>query len=174
MIRSGSFRAHAAVAAAAAVLLLVVATTAQAGDGQRRRARRAAAAAAAARPVVPTARVVDPVYAGRLGTFNPTPAILVQGNYPVGGGYSPLGTYGETTMSLYGPFSSMRTTTAPVQVYTRGYDGVVRTGTAISTSYPNLPALSPVAYPTRANNYYAPRVRENPAETSAYMWLDQN
>lgn len=173
MIRSGSFRARAALAAA--VLLLVAATTTQAGDGQRRRARRAAAAAAAAaRPIVPTARVVDPVYAGRLGTFNPTPAILVQGNYPVGGGYSPLGTYGETTMSLYGPFSSMRTTTAPVQVYSRGYDGVVRSGTAISTSYPNLPALSPVAYPTRANNYYAPRVRENPAETSAYMWLDQN
>lgn len=173
MIRSGSFCAR--VVLAAAVLLLVVATTTHAGDGQRRRGRRAAAAAAAAaRPVVPTARVVDPVYAGRLGTFNPTPAILVQGNYPVGGGYSPLGTYGETTMSLYGPFSSMRTTTAPVQVYSRGYDGVVRSGTAISTSYPNLPALSPVAYPTRANNYYAPRVRENPAQTSAYMWLDQN
>ncbi|MHB1561372.1 MAG: hypothetical protein ACYC61_28325 [Isosphaeraceae bacterium] len=169
MIRSRSSCAHAALAAA--VVLLVAATTTQAGDGHRRRARRAAAAA---RPVVPTARVVDPVYAGRLGTFNPTPAILVQGNYPVGGGYSPLGTYGETTMSLYGPFSSMRTTTAPVQVYTRGYDGVVRSGTAISTSYPNLPALSPVAYPTRANNYYAPRVRENPAENSAYMWLDQN
>ncbi len=167
MIRSRSFCAR--VAVAAAVVLLVAATATRAGDGQRRRARRAAA-----RSVVPTARVVDPVYAGRLGTFNPTPAIMVQGNYPVGGGYSPLGTYGDTTMSLYGPFSSLRTTTAPVQVYSRGYDGVVRSGTAISTSYPNLPALSPVAYPTRSNYYYAPRVRENPAEKSAYMWLDQN
>lgn len=173
MIRSRAFGVRAVLAAA--VVLLVAAPIIQAGDGHRRRGRRAAAAAAvAARPVVPTARVVDPVYAGRLGTFNPTPAILVQGNYPVAGGYSPLGIYGEQTMSLYGPFSSMRTTTAPVQVYTRGYDGVVRSATAISTSYPNLPALSPVAYPTRSNHYYAPRVRENPADKSAYMWLDQN
>ncbi len=99
---------------------------------------------------------------------------MVQGNFPVGGGYSPLGIYGEQTMSLYGPISSLRTTTAPVQVYTRGYDGVVRPATSISASYPNYPALSPVAYRTRSNDYYAPRIRENPAENSAYMWLDQN
>ncbi len=167
MIRSRAFPARALLAAA--VVLLVAGPISHAGDGHRRRARRAAA-----RPVVPTTRVVDPVYAGRLGTFNPTPVIMVQGNYPVSGGYSPLGIYGEQTMSLYGPFSSMRTATAPVQVYTRGYDGVVRPGTAISGSYPNLPALSPVAYPTRSNYYYAPHVRENPAEKSAYMWLDQN
>lgn len=171
MIRSRACCARAVLAAA--VVLLVGADISHAGDGHRRRARRAAAATAS-RPVVPTARVVNNVYAGRLGTFNPTPAILVQGNYPVSSGYSPLGIYGEQTMSLYGPFSSLRTTTAPVQVYSRGYDGVIRPGTAISTSYPILPALSPVAYPTRSNHYYAPRVRENPAEKSAYMWLDQN
>jgi hypothetical protein len=117
---------------------------------------------------------MDPVYGDRLGTFYPTPAIIVQGNYPVGGGYSPLGIYGEQTMSLYGPLSSLRTATAPVMTYTRGYDGVVRPAESISTSYPNLPQLSPLAYPTRANDYYAPRFRDQPGLESAIEWLDHN
>jgi hypothetical protein len=145
------------------------ALTATGGEHRWRRGRRAAVA-----EPVPTAYRPDPTYAGRLGTFNPTPAIVVQANYPVGGGYSPLGTYGDTAMSLYGPFSALRPTTAPVLTYNRGYDGVVRPGETISTSYPNLPLLSPVAYPTRANNYYAPRILENPAENSAIRWIDQN
>jgi hypothetical protein len=154
---------------AVALLLTAVALTAAAGEHHPRRARRSAVV-----QPVPTARIVDPVYGSRLGTFMPTPAIVVQGNYPAGGGYSPLGIFGDQTMSLYGPWSALRTTTAPVLTYTRGYDGVVRPATAISTSYPNLPMLSPVAYPTRANNYYAPRVIENPASNSAINWLDQN
>jgi hypothetical protein len=145
------------------------ASTSTAGEHHWRRGRRPVAP-----QPVPTAYRSDPVYGGRLGTFMPTPAIVVQGNYPIGGGYSPLGTFGETAMSLYGPFSALRPTTAPVLTYSRGYDGVVRPAEAISTSYPNLPLLSPVAYPTRANYYYAPRILENPAETSAINWLDQN
>ncbi len=143
--------------------------TAEAGDHHPRRARRGAVV-----QVVPTARVRDPVYGSRLGTFMPTPAIVVQGSFPAGGGYAPLGIFGDAAMSLYGPTSALRTTTAPVTTYTRGYDGVVRPTPAISTSYPNLPFLSPVAYPTRANNYYAPRVPANPGEESAINWLDLN
>jgi hypothetical protein len=153
----------------ALLTLTAGALTATAGEHRWRRGRRAAVA-----QPVPTAYRSDPVYGGRLGTFVPTPAIVVQGNYPIGGGYSPLGTFGDTAMSLYGPFSALRTTTAPVRTYSRGYDGVVRPADMISTSYPNLPLLSPVAYPTRANNYYAPRILENPAHNSAINWIDQN
>jgi hypothetical protein len=154
---------------AVVVLLTAGALNASAGDRHARRARRAAVV-----PPVPTARVRDPVYGSRLGTFVPTPAIVVQGNYPTGGGYAPLGIIGDQSMSLYGPWSALRATTAPVLTYNRGYDGVVRPAVAIDTSYPNLPYLAPVAYPTRANYYYAPRILENPAEDSAINWLDMN
>ncbi len=153
----------------ALLILSAGALTATAGERRWRRAR----PPAVAHPV-PTAAQMSPVYGGRLGTFMPTPAVVVQGNYPIGGGYAPLGTFGDTAMSLYGPFSSFRTATAPVLTYSRGYDGVVRPAEAVSTSYPILPFLSPVAYPTRANYYYAPRILENPAETSAINWIDQN
>lgn len=153
------------------LVLVLIAGTVSATAGERlfRRSRRPVAV-----QPVPTARTVNPVYGDRLGTFYPTPAIVVQGNYPTGGGYAPLGIYGEHNLSMYGPFSSFRTTTAPVATYVRGYDGVVRPAESISTSYPNFPQLAPLAYPTRANAYYAPRVRNNPAEESAINWLDQN
>ncbi|MGP0068173.1 MAG: hypothetical protein ACLQGP_31820 [Isosphaeraceae bacterium] len=109
-----------------------------------------------------------------LGTFMPTPMVWIGGDFPNGGGYSPLGLYGDQTMALYGPFSPFRTATAPVVVYSRGYDGVVRPTEGIATSYPNLPALSPVAYPTQANNYYGPRVLQDPRSYPAFNWLDQN
>jgi hypothetical protein len=109
-----------------------------------------------------------------LGTFMPTPVVVIRGNDPVGGGYSPLGIYGDQTMALYGPFSPFRTATAPVVVYSRGYDGVVRPTEAVATSYPNLPVLSPVAYPTQANNYYGPRILQDPQSYPALNWLDQN
>jgi hypothetical protein len=152
------------------VVLIVTAGAAVSLAGERhfRRARR---------PVVvqpvPTARRIDPVYGDRLGTFFPEPAVVIQGNYPIGGGYSPLGTFG-TSMSLIGPMSSFRTTPAPVLTYVRGYDGVVRPAEATATSYPNLPYLAPVAYPSRANHYYAPRVMDHPADESAIEWLDHN
>ena len=93
-----------------------------------------------------------------LGTFYPTPYITVRGNAPLGGGYSPLEIYGDQTLSLYGPLSPFRTSTAPVLTYVRGYDGQTRLIEAASFSNPNLPILSPVRYPTEGNYYYGPRV----------------
>jgi hypothetical protein len=144
-------------------------TTASGGERHARKARRTVIAERA-RPVYPT----DSTYSSQLGTFNPSPAIMVQGNYPVGGGYAPLGIFGDQNMSLYGPFSGLRTTTAPVITYVRGYDGVVRPSEGVTATYPNLPRLAPLAYPTRANHYYAPRILESPADTNASMWIDHN
>lgn len=153
-----------------ALLLTVGAAGSHAGERFFRRARR--------QPVtvvqpVPTVRRIDPVYGDRLGTFYPTPAVGVMGNYPNGVGYSPLGTY-NNSMSEIGPFSSWRTAAAPVATYSRGYDGVVRPTESITNTYPMLPQLAPLAYPTRANYYYAPRYRDRPAFESAINWLDQN
>src|SRR4051812_27036847 len=39
----------------------------------------------------------------RPASFYPPPSGMVRGNAPAGGGYSPLGSYGNTTLSLYGP-----------------------------------------------------------------------
>jgi len=127
-----------------------------------------------ARPVVVRAR---PVYAptSTLGTFYPTPYMVVRGNDPLGGGYSPLGISGDQTMSLYGPFSPLRSRTAPVRSYVRGYDGRVYISEGTSFSNPNLPELSPVVYPTEANNYFGPRVsRTPPWWSNAINWIDQN
>ncbi len=49
-----------------------------------------------------------------LGTFQPTPFIVVRGNWPLGGGYSPLEVYGDQSMAVYGPLSPMREVSAPV------------------------------------------------------------
>jgi hypothetical protein len=101
--------------------------------------------------------------------------ITVRGNLPLGGGYSPLEIYGDQTLALYGPLSPLRTSTAPVLTYVRGYDGRTRLTEAASFSTPNLPALSPVRYPTVGNYYYGPRVRPNlPWGTNALNWIDQN
>ena len=69
--------------------------------------------------------------------------MFVRGNGTAGGGYSPLGVFGDQTMVMYGPTSSLRAIAAPVLTYTRGYDG--RTVAAPGTSFsarPNLPARS--------------------------------
>lgn len=150
----------------ASLLLTAGVLAAPAGEHRPRRARRPVVA-----QPVPTVRRIDPVYGDRLGTFVPTPALGVMGNYPSGVGYSPLGTFNQS-MSLIGPYSGFRTTTAPVLTYTRGYDGVVRPTESVSNSYPNYPGLAPFAYPTRANNYYAPRVRDQPGWESATDWID--
>jgi hypothetical protein len=94
-----------------------------------------------------------------LGTFYPTPYITVRGNAPVGGGYTPFGGYGDATLALYGPLSPLRATAAPVVVYSRGYDGVLR----------------PTVGTTRAN--VSGGFRESgtpPWWDAAYNWLDQN
>jgi hypothetical protein len=101
--------------------------------------------------------------------------ITVRGNNPLGGGYSPLGIFGDQTLSLYGPLSPLRETTAPVLVYVRGYDGSIRVTGGASFSNPNLPELSPIRYPTGANDFYGPRVtRVAPWGPSAVNWIDQN
>lgn len=130
---------------------------------------------------VPTARFVNqqPGPAvnnyGRLGSFYPTPYITVRGNAPVGGGYSPLGMYGDVSMSVYGPLSSFRQISAPVLAYSRGYDGRTVLRPATSFSNPNLPALTPVVYPTQATNYYGFRQSGTPPWwPSAINWIDQN
>jgi hypothetical protein len=129
-----------------------------------------------ARPVVVTETqpVRAPSTNTTLGIFRPTPYIMVRGNFPVGGGYSPL-LAGDGSMALYGPFSPLRATTASVLTYVRGYDGQIRLSEATAFSYPNLPALSPVIYPTEASNYYAPRLnRTPPSRSNAMNWIDQN
>jgi hypothetical protein len=111
-----------------------------------------------------------------LGTFQPTPYVIIGGNYPTGSvGYSPGEMYGDTALSLYGPLSAFRVSTAPVLAYSRGYDGQTRLVEANSFSYPNFPGMSPVVYPTEANYYWGPRVPRTPRwGSSAINWIDQN
>jgi hypothetical protein len=127
------------------------------------------------RQTLVVAGLVSPCPApGPLGTFQPTPYIMVRGNWPLGGGYSPLEVYGDQSMSVYGPLSPLRSTSAPVVTYSRGYDGRVYAVPATSSSTPNLPALSPVVYPTQRSYYYAPRVDRSPPQWSSGMnWIDQ-
>ena len=131
----------------------------------------------AGRPVVVTRarpRYVRPVSA-TLGTFQPTPYLMVAGSWPTGTGYTPNNTYGDGTLSLYGPLSPLRVSTAPILAYARGYDGQIHLVEANSFSYPNLPEVSPVVYPTEANYFYGPRVNRTPRwGSSAINWIDQN
>jgi len=127
--------------------------------------------------VAPAARAVcvSPVPA-QLGTFQPTPFVVVPGYGPAGGGYSSLDYYGAgQSLQIYGPLSAFRAVAAPVMTYTRGYDGRVYAKPATSFSTPNMPELSPVIYPTSASYYYAPRVNRTPPQwTSGINWIDQN
>ena len=123
----------------------------------------------------PTAYVAPAPPRQTLGTFEPTPYIVIRGNAPIGGGYSPLDMYGDVSMTMYGPLSAFRSTSAPVMTYARGYDGrtVLLEGTSFST--PNMPTLSPVIYPTRATYYYGFRESGDPPWwTSGTDWIDQN
>jgi hypothetical protein len=126
---------------------------------------------------VSTTRIVPiaPTSPAPLGTFTRTPYIMVRGNGQAGGGYTPLNQFGDASMTLYGPLSAFRMTSAPILTYTRGYDGrpVVVPGTSFST--PNFPRLTPVIYPTQASNYYGFRESGNPPWwANAINWLDQN
>lgn len=161
--------------------LLAAGSTPRAEAGkwfQRRQQPVVAAPAPAPAPVVapaPAAYVAARPEPAPLGTFVPTPYIMVRGNFPAGGGYSPIGLYGDTTLALYGPLSALRATTAPVVTYTRGYDGRVVPVEGTATSYPNLPELSPVIYPTKATNYWGFRESTTPPWwTSGTNWIDQN
>ena len=113
------------------VLTVVSSVSVQAGAPFRRRSR----------VLVPSVATVGQPSSPYAGTFFPTPYMTVRGNSPTGGGYSPLGLYGDSTMALYGPLSSLRSTAAPLITYSRGYDGrtVILEGTSFST--PNLPEV---------------------------------
>jgi hypothetical protein len=147
-------------------LLALSTTQAEAGGLFRKRDRTA----------VPTVRQVTPAISpAPLGTFTPTPYIWIRGDYPTGSGYSAMGYNGDYSLDVYGPLSVYRATTAPVQIYTRGYDGQTKVIEGTSFSTPNAPAASPVIYPTPGSYYYGfrdnPRV---PARASATNWIDQN
>src|SRR5690242_12581705 len=103
-------------------LLAWGATRAEAGGLFRRRERGVVATSAVVAPAPVPAAAPAP-FPTTLGTFYPSPAMVVRGNFPTGGGYSPGNSYGDTSMDLYGPLSALRATSAPVLSYTRGYDG---------------------------------------------------
>ena len=110
-----------------------------------------------------------------LGTFYPEPYLNVRGNGIAGGGYSPLGLYGDATSVMYGPLSAFRSYAAPVRVYERGYDGTFREGLGTAFSTPNQPAATNVVYPSRANVRNAPRrVTTPPSWESGIDFIDQN
>ena len=155
------------------LIVSLVAGALAAARAEHRARRGGRAVVTRARPVsMPRPAAYPP---GTLGTFFPTPYITVGGDYPASNaGFTPLNMYGQDTLSLYGPMSSLRPATAPVVTYSRGYDGTVHVEEGVSTSYPNYPILSPVIYPTEANNYYAPRILRAPWSDSAINWIDQN
>ena len=110
-----------------------------------------------------------------LGTFYPGPTATIRGNAPTGGGYSPLGTFGDSSLSFYGPLSSFRSVSAPVQTYSRGYDGRVYSTRGTAFSYPFLPGTGPVVYPTQATNAYGFIESGTPPWwKDGSNWVDQN
>jgi hypothetical protein len=132
------------------------------------------------RPVVETVTTSRPedrvAPSPMLGSFRPTPYIMVRGNGVVGSGYSPLGNFGrENSMSVYGPLSAFREVSAPVVTVVRGYNGLPVAVEGTSFSNPFQPTLSPVVYPSRASNYSALRYQTTPPQLDrGLMWIDQN
>jgi hypothetical protein len=147
---------------------------ADAGGWLRRRTATTTAPAPAPAPgPVPTSYSPSPY--PMLGTFYPSPYLMVRGNFPAGGGYSPLGSYGDTSLVINGPLSAFRAYTAPVVSYTRGYDGRPAVVEGYSFSTPNRPEVTPVVYPTQANYYYRIRTPgEPPWWANGSNWIDQN
>ena len=130
----------------------------------------------AVRLVVPPARVMAPAPSPVLGTFYPNPVLLYAGDVDSRTPWSsPLYQFGAETLPLVGPMSPLRTTAAPVLTYSRGYDGTYRPSVGVSFSYPNLPSLSPIVYPTQSNVFGGPRVFTSPPMwQSGAAWIDQN
>lgn len=99
-----------------------------------------------------------------LGTFRPDPRLIMRSGYSTGGGYTPGGlptNYGA--MSLYGPFSRLRSVPSEVVTYSRGYDGVLRpTSSGISYEYTDpsqYPDTSLMPTGMRYDPYTGARVR---------------
>ena len=163
-------RLSASLIVSALVWIGPMSTAAEAGGPFRRRPR----------PLVETATTTRPedrvAPSPMLGSFMPSPYVTVRGNGVVGGGYSPLGMYGrEQSLTVYGPLSAFRSTSAPVQTVVRGYNGLPVVAEGTSFSNPNQPTLSPFVYPTRASNYSALKFQSTPPQwDKAIMWIDQN
>jgi hypothetical protein len=155
---------------AATILVGVTASIAEAGGPFRRRPR----------PVVETATTTRPedrvAPSPMLGSFMPSQYVTVRSTGVIGGGYSPLGMYGrEQSLSVYGPLSAFRSTSAPVVTIVRGYNGLPVVAEGTSFSNPNQPTLSPVIYPTRASNYSALKFQTTPPQwDKAITWIDLN
>jgi hypothetical protein len=155
---------------AASILVGLTASIVEAGGPFRRRPR----------PVVETATTTRPenrvAPSPMLGSFMPSQYVTVRGNGVIGGGYSPLGLYGrESSLSVYGPLSAFRSTSAPITTIVRGYNGLPVVAEGTSFSNPNQPTLSPVVYPTRASNYSALRFQSTPPQwDKAITWIDLN
>jgi hypothetical protein len=150
------------------LLCVVLTPHADAGKWFRRQPQPAVVAA-------PTAYTTVTSEPAPLGSFYPTPYIMVRGNFPVGGGYTPFDQTGDTTMALYGPTSALRATTAPVLGYSRGYDGRTAIVEGRSFSYPFQPELSPVIYPTQATYFWGFRQSSTPPWwKNGINWVDQN
>ena len=111
---------------------------------------------------------------GMLGTFYPSPTTPINDNTIIGQNRSPLGSYGrENSLSVYGPLSVFRATSAPLTTVVRGYDGIPIVVQGTSFSNPLRPSLSPVIYPTRASNYSALKYQTtSPRRDSSILWLD--
>ncbi|MEW4568142.1 hypothetical protein AB1L88_09765 [Tautonia sp. JC769] len=132
-----------------ATLLLIAAPPGAEAGG--RRVRPPAPVVSGVPVASPTSTVILPAEAvptaarsPYLGTFRPDPTLMVRSGYNTGGGFAPAGlptSYGS--MSLYGPFSRLRSLPTEVVTYSRGYDGVLRpTSSGISYEYTN-----PAQYP---------------------------
>src|SRR6266700_1208701 len=87
-------------------VLSVAVSSAEAGSPVFRRSRRVTTqyVARTAMPAGATGLAPSPM----LGTFYPTPYIIVRGDGPAGGGYTPHGQSGDFAMSVYGPLSALR------------------------------------------------------------------
>jgi hypothetical protein len=156
--------------------LALSAPTAVSAGWPRRARNRPAQVVVTTTRTINTRQVAGLAPSPMLGSFYPDPSpINIRGNFEAGGGYSPLGTYGDTAANLIGPLSDFRTMTAPVLVYERGYDGSYRPGLGTGFSNPNFPAASPVVYPTRANVRNGPQRMSTPPQWDrAINWIDLN
>jgi hypothetical protein len=86
-----------------------------------------------------------------------------------------MGMDGDTTLSLYGPFSPFRAIAAPVLLQPTSFGGSPYQAVGTGFSTPFLPPASPIVYPTRANvstgfGYQ----RTPPWWDSGFGWVDQN
>jgi hypothetical protein len=112
----------------------------------------------------------------QLGTFSPDRTLFVGGAIQPTVGATTLGMFGPDVSSILGPQSVFRETAAPIVTYSRGYDGTLVPSMGTSFSSPNLPGLSPVIYPTRANIApgAGPMLRRPRYWPPATNWIDQN